>query len=150
MKTRLHIHAQRMALRIVAIFVIVNGLSLMLPQRWIDLFLVWSGLEHLPQTPIVRWLLVGSALLMLSFGVLIWVIASDVVRYQPVVLTIVAIFLASAPLTCWIDVVAGLPRWWCVADFASFLLAGAVPLVCRFWPASHNQAMQPTAPRSDA
>ncbi len=149
MTTRLHIHAQRMALRSVAIFVIVNGLSLMLPQRWIDLFLVWCGLEHLPHAPIVRWLLVGSGLLMLSFGVLIWVIASDVVRYQPVVLTIVTIFLASAPLTCWIDVVAGLPRWWYVTDFASFLLAGAVPLVCRFWPVSPNQAMPRTAGRHE-
>lgn len=122
------------ALRVLSIFVILNGLSVLLPETWIDSGLVWCGLGHVPDAVLFRYLLRGDGFFNISFGVLIWVIAGDVVRYQPIVISVVAIFLAGAPVACLIDSVVGLPRWWCLMDSIICILAGGVPLAFWMWP----------------
>jgi hypothetical protein len=124
------------ALRVLAIFVIVNGVSILLPWAWIDSVLIWCGLGHMPDAAVLHYLLRGAGYFAMTFGVLIWVIASDVVRYRPIVITIITIFLIGAPVFYLIDAFAGLPRWWCILDFTICLLAGGFPLAFGVWPSS--------------
>ena len=101
------------ALRVLAVFVFVNGISILLPWSWIDSLVVCGGFGHMPDAVILHYLLRGAGYFAITFGVLIWVIASDVVRYRPIVITLISIFLVGAPTFYLIDTIAGLPRWFC-------------------------------------
>jgi hypothetical protein len=134
------------ALRVLAVFVFLNGLSILLPpETWIDSGLVWSGLGHMPNMVLFLYLLRGAGFVLVSFGVLIWVIASNVVRYKPVVITIIAIFLVGVPVSYLIDSIVGLPRWWCIMDSAICLLGGGIPLAFALWSSSPNTVSRPCA-----
>lgn len=113
---------------------ILNAVSVLLPLRWIESVLVWCGVGSIPNAVLFQYLLRGSGFLLISIGVLIWVIAGDVVRYRPLVITIICIFLAGAPVSLWIDVLVGLPRWWCVLDVTICLVGGGLPLLLCVWP----------------
>src|SRR5882724_1997905 len=116
MKTFTRVRSIANALRVLAVFIIINAVSVWLPWTWIDSALVWCGIGHMPDTVVFHYLLRGSGFLLLSFGALIWVIASDVVRYQPIAVVLIAIFLVGAPVSYLIDAAVGLPRWWCILD----------------------------------
>lgn len=129
METTAHVRWIAVSLRALAVFIFLNGVSVLLPEGWLDAVLVWCGIGHLPDAVLFRYLLRGSGVLLVSFGLLIWVIASDVVRYWPVVITLISIFLVCAPVSFWIGSVVGLPRWWCILDAAICIFAGGIPLV---------------------
>jgi len=138
MKTFTRVHSIARALRVLAVFIAINGVSVLLPWAWIDSGLAWCGLGHQPDAVVLHYLLRGDGFFLLAFGLLIWVTASDVVRYQPIVFTIIAIFLVGGPVSYLIDAIVGLPRWWCILDFTICLLAGGIPLALYFWPSSND------------
>ena len=126
-------------LRVVAISAIFSGISFFFPVAWIDSFLAWCGLEPLPDANLMRYVLRGAGYLQVGIGVVIWVIARDVVRFQPVVIAVLTAFLVGAPAFYWIDAAAGLPRWFCFVDFTCCFLAGAVPLAFCLCPSSNDR-----------
>ena len=133
-------------LRIVATFLILNGGAFFLPERWINSVLQWCVLEPMPQAVFMSYLLEASGYPQIAIGALIWIIATDVVRYRPLVITTIVIFLVGAPVFYMIDTHVGLPHWWCVMDFISCFLCGAFPLGFCLWPAKTTPGkMQPTA-----
>jgi uncharacterized protein (TIGR03435 family) len=136
MNTFTRVHWLANALKALAVFVVLNGLSILLPMSWIDAVLAPLNLGHFPDAAIANYLLRGAGFFALAFGALIWVVAQDVVRHRPVVITLITIFLVGAPAFYVICTWAGLPRWWCVLDFTICLFAGGVPLACVFSPAS--------------
>ena len=138
MKTFTRVRSIACAFRVLALFIAINGVSVLLPWAWVDSVLVWCGLGHQPDAVVLHYLLRGTGFLLLVFGSLIWVVASDVVRYQPIVITIIAIFLIGAPVSYLIDAIVGLPRWWCILDFSICLLAGGIPLALYLWPSSND------------
>ena len=140
MKTFTRVHSIASALRVLAVFIVINGVSALLPWAWVDSVLVWCGLGHQPDAVVLHYLLRGAGFLLLAFGALIWVVASDVVRYQPVVIAIIAIFLVGAPVSYLIDAIVGLPGWWCILDFTICLLAGGIPLALYLWSSSNDPA----------
>jgi hypothetical protein len=133
MKMVAHVRSTANALRVIAVFVILNGISVLLPKRWIDSGLVWCGLGHMPDAVLFRYLLRGDGFFLVSFGVLIWVVASDVVRYQPIVITLITIFLVGVPVSALIDALVGLPRWWCIMDSTICMFAGGITLAFCVW-----------------
>ena len=56
-------------------------------------------------------------------------------RYRPLVIATITMFLVGAPVFYVIDARIGLPGWWCVMDFISLFLSGALPLAFCLWPA---------------
>jgi hypothetical protein len=123
-----------LSLRVLAAFIALNSFTVFLPESWIDSVLVWCGVGHVPDAMLLRYLLRGSGVLLLALAVLIWIIASDVVRYHPLVIAVCVIFLIGAP-ACWLfDSVLGLPLWWCILDTTICLLGGGIPLLFCFWP----------------
>jgi hypothetical protein len=127
-------------MRIAAVSLFLSGVTLFLPEASINSFLVWCGLEQMPDATMMRYILRGCGYLQMGFGVLLWVVARDVVRYQPVVIAYIAVFLVGAPAFYWIDATAGLPGYWCLLDFACCFLASAVPLAFWLWPTSPDKA----------
>ena len=135
MKSSKRVRSIAILLRVLAISVIISGGSLFLPEAWINSFLEWCGVGQMPHEPQLRYLLWGCGYLALAWGVFIWVIAMDVMRYRPIIITVLVAFLIAAPTFYLIGNIAGLPRWWCIVDFISCFLAGAVPLTFFLWPA---------------
>jgi hypothetical protein len=99
-----------------------------MPLSWIASWHSWLGIGVMPDDPLLRYVIRGAAFAQGGVGVLVWVIATDVVRYRPLVITTAAISLFAAPAYYFIDATAGMPRFWCVFDFAFCFLAGGVLL----------------------
>src|SRR5437899_5608933 len=109
----------------------------------------------MPHAVLMRYFLYGAGHLQIGIGLVIWFIARDVVRYQPVVVATLVVFLIAAPAFYLTDAVAGLPWYWCLVDFACCFLAGGVPLLFCLWPpkrSPNNTGLEPTgtAPVSSA
>ena len=138
MKTFTRVGAIANLLRIVAIFLILDGGAFFLPERWINSVLAWCVLEPMPHATLMRYILLAAGYLQIAMGAWIWVIASDVVRYRPLVVTTIAIFIGGAPFFYVMDAIVGMPRWWCFMDFISCFLCGAIPLIFCLWPVRHK------------
>lgn len=115
-------------LRLLAILQLLTGLLTAVPLTWLDAWHRWLGLHALPDSPVLRYALRGGALVQGAIGVLIWIIASDVIRYRPLAIATGAIYLASGPAFYLIDTRAGMPSFWCWLDTGSCLMTGAVVL----------------------
>ena len=115
-------------LRIIAIVQMLTFAVVLMPVAWIASWHAWLGLGVMPDDPVLRYVIRGAAFAQGGVGVLVWVIATDVVRYRPLVITTAAISLFAAPAYYFIDATAGMPRFWCIFDFAYCFLAGAVLL----------------------
>ena len=96
-------------LRVVAISAILSGVTFYFPERDIDSFLVWCGLPEMPHAVLMRYVLRGAGHLQVGIGAAIWFLARDPLRYQPVVIAVLVVFLIAAPAFYLTDAIAGLP-----------------------------------------
>jgi hypothetical protein len=92
-------------------------------------------MEQVPQALLMSYVLRGAGLLQVAMGIVIWAVASDVVRYRPIVIAIIAVHLLAAPAFYLMDATIGMPGWWCLMDFTCGILAGGIPLIFCLWPA---------------
>jgi hypothetical protein len=137
-------------MRVTAVSLFLSGVTFLLPESSINSFLVWCGLEQMPDATMMRYVLRGAGYLQMAYGIVLWVVARDVVRFQPLVIAFIAVFLLGAPAFYWIDAAAGLPRYWCWLDFTCCFLAGAVPLAFWLWPGSRDKTPPQTAASLDS
>jgi hypothetical protein len=139
--SHLRIRTLTFLLRVVAVSALLSGISFYLPASWINSFLAWCGLPGpMPDAVLMRYVLLGAGNLQVGIGVVIWVIARDVVRHQPIVIAVLVAILVAAPVFFLTNALAGLPRYWCFVDFSCCFLAGAVPLTVSLWPAKKPPA----------
>jgi len=61
-------------------------------------FLGWFGAELMPRSIFMSYVLRGAGLIIGGVGVVIWITATDVVRYRPVVIAITLLHLVAAPI----------------------------------------------------
>jgi hypothetical protein len=134
-------------LRLLAILQMLTLAVVLMPVGWIAAWHAWLGLGVMPDDPVLRYVIRGAALAQGAIGVLLWVIATDVVRFRPLVVTTAAIYLFGAPAYYLLDATAGMPRFWCIFDGAFCLLAGGVLLtLCLLSsPNESAQTRQPVA-----
>lgn len=107
-----------------------------IPNGWMNIFLGWFSAEPMPHAIFMRYCLWGAGLIIGGVGVVIWVAATDVVRYRPIVIAIIALHLIAAPVFYVMDTLVGMPLWWRVMDFSCFFVAGIVPFAFYFRPSS--------------
>jgi hypothetical protein len=117
-------------LRIIAVVQMLTFAVVLLPVAWLASWHAWLGLGAMPDDPVLRYVIRGAAFAQGGVGVLVWVVATDVVRYRPLVITTAALSLCAAPAYYFIDATAGMPRWWCLFDFAYCVLAGGGLTLC--------------------
>lgn len=135
MKTFTRVDSIAGLLRIAAIFLLLDGAAFFLPERWINSFLAFCVLDPMPHAAFMGYMIQAAGYFQIAIGALIWVIARDVIRYRPLVIAAIAIFLVGAPVFYAIGAAVGLPPWWCAMDFLSSFLCGAFPLAFCLWPA---------------
>jgi hypothetical protein len=128
-------HAATQFLRLVAVVQILTFAVIFMPPAWIASWHSWVGLGVMTDTPVFRYVLRGASYVQGAIGVLLWVMAMDVVRYRPLVLTTAIIYLVGCPAYYLIDSVAGIPRTWCIFDSAfCFVIGGILLALCLVQP----------------
>jgi hypothetical protein len=125
-------------MRFVAVSQMAAFVVVFVPEAWIAALYSWLGLGQIPDAAFLRYIVRGAAFSQGALGVLIWIIASDVVRFRPLVFATSALYLVAASLFYFIDAIAGLPRWWCIWDCACCFVVGGVLLALCFWPSSNK------------
>lgn len=115
-------------LRLLAILQILTAGIALMPMTWIAAWHAWLGLGSLPDDAFLRYVVRGGAFVQGAIGVLIWAIASDVIRYRPLVLTVGGIYVVSGPVFYFIDSTAGMPPFWGATDGAACFLIGSIIL----------------------
>jgi hypothetical protein len=101
MKTFTRVRSIANALRILAVAWILSGVCCFFPEKWIDSFLAWFGVAQMPQALPMIYVLRGVGWVCVGMGIVIWIVATDVVRYRPIVIAIIALHLIAAPVFYW-------------------------------------------------
>ena len=117
---------------------VVTGLAFVtvfLPAEW----MAWThervGLGELPRGPIVDYLARSIALLYGFHGILMLIVATDPVRFRPIVTYIACMDIAFAVAIFGIDLHAGMPWYWTFGETASILGVGIVlAILLRYTP----------------
>lgn len=115
-------------LRFIAVVQMLTLGLVFVPEGWMASWHDWLGLGRMPDAAFLRYVIRGASYCQAAIGVLLWVMATDVVRYRPLVLTVAAVYLVGGPVFYLIDDLAGMPRWWVWMDSISCLLAGGILL----------------------
>lgn len=86
------------------------------------------GMGRLPDSVLLRYLGAGGSFVYIVTGILMWMMAGDVVRYRPMIVVSAWITLAAAPIYCYINRHTGMPLWWTLMDSLTCLAFGAALL----------------------
>ena len=105
--------------------------AVFLPTDWMDAVHRSIGLGPLPRAPLTDYLTRTISVLYAMHGAVLLVAASDVRRYAVLIEVLGWATLAFGALTVGIDLHAGLPRWWLLAEGPWVMAAAAAILWLR-------------------
>jgi len=121
--------------RILVIFLRLFGgvtvlafLAMLLPVEWMAATHRWLGLGEFPHAPIVDYLARSVSSLYGFHGVLVLLVARDVVRYRSIVLYLGWMYVIAGVMAIAIDLYAPLPWYWTIVEGPSTLVSGALIL----------------------
>ena len=122
-----------MRLRLLKIVLRIGGavtagafLTIFQPVDWMASNHEALGLGTFPRAPIVDYLARSIALLYGFHGVLMLIVATDPIRYRPIVTYIAVMDVVFGVAIAAIDYHAGLPLWWTVGESTSIFVTGIV------------------------
>jgi hypothetical protein len=90
--------------------------AIFLPVEWMAGAHEWLDLGEFPRAPVVDYLARSIALLYGFHGVLLFIISSDPVRFRPIVRYVGVMNLVFGIVMTGIDMFAGMPDWWTLAE----------------------------------
>lgn len=108
--------AQAWLLRLAGALEILAFIAVAMPRSWMDVSHAWLGLGDMPRGPIIMFMIRQASYAYGMHGISLWVLASNVARFRPLVLLNGISFLLAAPVFFLIDHTSGMPLWWTVAD----------------------------------
>jgi hypothetical protein len=138
MKTFTRVRSIANVMRVLAVAWMLGGVLCFIPYSWGNLFLAWFGMEPIPQSLFMTYCLCGAGFLGVGIGAVIWAVATDVVKYRPIVITIVTLHLIGAPMFFSMDLIIGMPLSWRIMDLVTLLMMGGIPLAFCLWPAKKS------------
>src|SRR5437868_751070 len=117
---------QAWVLRLVGTMELFAFGAVVLPRAWMDSIHRSLGMAEMPQGPVF-----DSVMREVSFtyglhGVAVWVIASDVVRFRPLVILSAIGYFIAGPVFILIDRSNGLPESWVIGNGGSCILIGTL------------------------
>jgi hypothetical protein len=102
--------------------------AVVMPRAWMEAGHRLLGLGEMPPGPLIDSLTRGLSFTYGLHGVALWLIASDVVRYRPLVLLAGAGYLLAGPVLFLIDVAVGMPAFWVAGNGGACLPVGTLVL----------------------
>jgi len=124
--------AQRMLRAMLRVVGSVSALAIVavfMPRAWMAACHEWLGLGPLPGGPIVEYLARSTSMFYAILGGVQWALSSDVRRYARAIMALGGATLVCGLILLTIDLRAGLPAWWIVAEGPFVMVLGLVNLV---------------------
>ena len=103
-------------------------LAIFLPVDWMAATHQWLGLGEFPRAPVVDYLARSIAALYGFHGVLLFIIARDPVRHRTIVQYVAVMNVVFGLLLTGIDLNAGMPAHWTLAEGPPIIGFGVVVL----------------------
>jgi hypothetical protein len=148
------VRRQRRLLRLGSVIEMASFPWAFLPRSVVAQSHEWLGMGPLPEGAVVDFMIRQASFFYGMHGVLLWWLARDVVRYQPLIRLIGWTYLLFGPVFFWIDLSTGTPLWWTICDplvtlaFGAWLLVNdarisrqTAPFACPLQPAGPESRM---------
>ncbi len=111
-----HQRLQAWLLRLVGTTELLAFVAVVMPRAWMELAHAWLGLGDMPGGAVTMFMIRQASYTYGMHGISLWVLATDVDRFRPLLLLNGISFLLAAPVFCIIDHTSGVPWWWTVVD----------------------------------
>jgi hypothetical protein len=116
----------RLVLRLGGCLLVSAFPTLLLPVDWMAASHEWLGMGEFPRRPVVDYLARSAAALYGFHGILLFIVARDLVRYRPIVSYLVVMNVTLGLMLLAVDLHAGLPAWWTRVEGPSLIILGAL------------------------
>ena len=120
---------QSWVLRLTGATEILAFISVVMPRSWMEVSHSWLGLGEMPRGPLIMFMIRQASYAYGMHGVSLWLMATDVRRYQPLIVFNAISFLGAAVVFAVIDYTAGMPFWWTVVDAVGCASFGVAVLI---------------------
>lgn len=98
------------AVEILAFFAVV------MPRSWMEATHSWLGMGEMAQGPLIMFMIRQASYVYGMHGVSLWVLASNVRRFQPLIVLNGISFTLAGLVFFVIDYSSGMPLWWTIED----------------------------------
>lgn len=115
-------------LRITGSTEILAFFAVVMPRSWMEVSHAWLGLGEMPSGPIIMFMIRQASYVYGMHGISLWVLASDVDRFRPLVILNGVSFLLAGLVFFVIDYTSGIPLWWTAIDTVACAFFGAAVL----------------------
>jgi hypothetical protein len=112
-------------LRMLGLINVAAVVAVAAPTSWIACRHELLGLGAFPVAPITGYLARSTSLWFASFGVLLWFVSCDVVRYRSLIAFLGWAMMTQGIFMIGIDWVERMPGWWIAVEGPTCLLLGA-------------------------
>ena len=119
---------QSWLLRLAGATEILAFFAVVMPRAWMETSHTWLGLGNMPEGPIIMFMIRQASYVYGMHGVSLWILASNVKRFRPIVVFNGFSFLLAGPVFFLIDYYSDMPWFWTVIDSLGCGLFGAALL----------------------
>jgi hypothetical protein len=117
---------QAAVLRIVGVLELLAFGAVVMPRASMAATHAWLGLSEMPEAPVFDSVMRQVSYCYTMHGIATLIVASDVVRFRPLVILSAIGYLLAAPLFLAIDLDNGMPGVWLAGNGGACLVIGAV------------------------
>ena len=107
---------QSWLLRLAGAVEILAFIAVAMPRSWMEASHAWLGMGALPEGAVVMFMIRQASYTYGMHGVSLFLLATDVERFRPLVRLNGVSFLLAAPVFFLIDKTSGIPAWWTLID----------------------------------
>ena len=107
---------QSWLLRLAGLVEIFAFVAVVMPRSWMEVSHAWLGLGEMPGGTIIMFMIRQASYAYGVHGISLWILASDVARFRPLVRLNGVSFLVASPVFFVIDITSGTPFFWTVID----------------------------------
>ena len=107
---------QSLILRLTGATEILAFISVVMPRSWMESAHSWLGLGVMPGGPLLMFMIRQASYVYGMHGVSLWLLATDVKRYRPLIIFNGISFLLAGVVFFLIDYSTGMPFWWTIVD----------------------------------
>ena len=119
---------QAWLMRLAGAVEILAFVSVVMPRSWMEMSHVWLGFGKMPEGPIIMFMIRQASYTYGMHGVSLWILASDVVRFRPLIRFNGIAFVLAGPVFFLIDYHSGMPWFWTIPDALGCAFFGAALL----------------------
>ncbi len=116
------------ALRLLGLLDLCAFAAAVAPRAVIAASHEWLGLGAFPQEPIAGYLARCTSIWCGLYGLLLWSVASDVVRYSRLIVLLACAMIIQGIALVAIDLAEGMPGWWTALEGPCCSILGAILL----------------------